>query len=46
MLNDLLTEIERLEESKKELSDDLENNYELKKVDTFMEYGVSDRDFY
>lgn len=45
-IDDLLTEIEKLQEKVKEKENDIENYYELKNVNPFEEYGVSERDFY
>lgn len=46
MLQDLLIEIDRLEEKYKDLQQEISDNYELKKVNLYSEYGVNERDFY
>lgn len=45
MLNDLLCEIHHLEDKIKSLENDIENNYELKNINPYEEYGVSEKDF-
>lgn len=45
-IEDLLIEIDRLEETKKDIEQDIENNYELKNIDPYEEYGISEEDFY
>lgn len=45
-IEDLLIEIDKLEEAKKDMQQDIENNYELKNVNPYEEYGISERDFY
>ena len=44
-IEDLLVEIGRLEEERKDIEQDIENNYELKNVNSYEEYGISERDF-
>lgn len=44
-IDDLLTEIEKLQEKVKDLENDIENNYELKNINPYEEYGVSEKDF-
>lgn len=46
VIEDLLLEIDRLEEKIEDLEQNIENNYELKNVNPYEEYGVSERDFY
>lgn len=46
MIKDLIYEVHRLEEKVKDMEQDIENNYEVKNVDPYLEYGVSERDFY
>lgn len=46
MLEDLICEIERLEEKYEDLERELNENYELKNVNLYVEYGVSERDFF
>ena len=46
VIDDLLVELDNKEEKIKELENDIENNYELKSVNPYTEYGVSERDFY
>lgn len=45
-IDELLTEVERLQGKVKDLEDDIEQNYELKRTSLYEEYGVSERDFY
>lgn len=45
MVDDLLTEIEKIQEKVKVLENDIENNYQLKRIDPYEEYGVSERNF-
>lgn len=45
LIDDLLTEIHKLQSKVKDLENDIENNYELKRIDPYEEYGVSERDF-
>jgi hypothetical protein len=45
MLEDLLAEYHRKEEQLEDLKEDLENNYEPKKIDPYEEYGLSRNDF-
>ena len=44
-IDELLTEVEKLQGKVKDLEDDIDNNYELKNVNPYEEYGVSERDF-
>lgn len=45
IIDDLLSEIHRLEEKNQDLEQEIENNYELKEVNPYEEYGISERDF-
>ncbi len=45
LIDDLLTEIHKLQSKVKDLENDIDNNYELKRIDPYEEYGVSERDF-
>ncbi len=45
MLYDLICEIHHLEDKIKDLENDIENNYELKNINPYEEYGVSEKDF-
>ncbi len=45
-IEDLLIELDNKEEKIKDLENDIENNYELKNVNPYTEYGISERDFY
>lgn len=45
VIEDLLLEVDRLEEKYKDMEQDIENNYELKNVNPYEEYGISERDF-
>lgn len=45
MLDDLMTEVHKKEEELEDLKQDLEDNYEPKKIDPYEEYGVSRYDF-
>lgn len=44
-LKDLLVEYHKKEEEITDLQNDIENNYELKTIDPYEEYGISQRDF-
>lgn len=44
-LEDMLVEYHNKEYEIEELKQDIEDNYELKKVDPYTEYGVSESDF-
>lgn len=44
-IDELLTEVERLQGKVKDLEDDIEQNYEVKRINPYEEYGVSERDF-
>lgn len=46
IIDDLLLEIHRLEEKIEDMERDIENNYKLKEVNPYTEYGISERDFY
>lgn len=46
IIEDLIYEIHRLEEEKKDREQDIENNYEPKKFNPYIEYGVSEDEFY
>lgn len=46
MIEDLLDEIEHLKERYKDLERDIEENYDLKPFNPYVEYGVSEKDFY
>lgn len=46
VIEDLLVEIDRLEEEKKDREQDIENNYELKETNFYEEYGISEEDFF
>lgn len=45
IIEELVREIEHKEEELSSLQNDIENNYELKNVDLYEEYGVSEKDF-
>lgn len=45
IIEELVSEIEHKEEELSSLQNDIENNYELKNVDLYEEYGVSEKDF-
>lgn len=45
MLEDLITELGVMKEKYQDLQEDLENNYEPKKVDYYEEYGLNRSDF-
>lgn len=45
MLEDLITELGVMKEKYQDLKEDLENNYEPKKLDYYEEYGLSRSDF-
>lgn len=44
-IEDLLVEIHREQEKITDLENDINNYYELKNVDQYEEYGVSEKDF-
>lgn len=44
-LEDLLVQYHRKEEELDDLQYEIDNNYELKRLDPYEEYGVSDKDF-
>jgi hypothetical protein len=43
---DMLMEYDVLAEKLQDLREEISENYELKKVNPYIEYGVSERDFY
>lgn len=45
VIKDLLIELDRLEEKNNDMQQDIENNYELKNISSYEEYGISERDF-
>ena len=45
MLADLVLEIHNREEQLEDLQKEISENYELKKVDLYNEYGISEKDF-
>lgn len=45
-IEDLLIEIDRLEEERKDREQEIENNYELKNVNPYEEYGMREDDFF
>lgn len=45
VIEDLLTEYHRKEEELEDLHNEISENYELKRVNPYEEYGVSERDF-
>lgn len=45
MLDDLISEYKSKELKLKELEQEIENNYELKVIDPYEEYGLSRKDF-
>jgi len=46
VIEDLLYEVHKFEEEIQDMQRDIENNYELKNVNPYEEYGMSERDFY
>lgn len=44
-IEDLLVEIHNLQEKVTDLENDIENNYKLKNINPYDEYGVNERDF-
>lgn len=46
VIEDLLTEYHRKEEELEDLHNEISENYELKNVDLYSEYGISEADFY
>ena len=46
LLFDLLCEYNHKEEEISDLQYEIDNNYELKRINLYEEYGVSERDFY
>lgn len=45
IIDDLILEVHRLEEKIEDMQQDIENNYELKNINPYEEYGISERDF-
>lgn len=45
MLEELVNELEHKEEKLSDLQYTIDNYYELKRIDPYEEYGVSERDF-
>lgn len=45
MIEDLMCEVHNLEDRLIDYTNEVEANYELKKTDTYLEYGVSEKDF-
>lgn len=45
VIEDLLTEVHKKEEDISELKNDIENNFEPKKIDPYEDYGLSKKDF-
>ena len=46
IIDDLLCEIHNMQEKISDMEQDIENNYELKEVNPYIEYGVKESDFY
>lgn len=46
IIDDLLCEIDNMQEKIEDMERDVENNYELKNVNPYEEYGINERDFY
>lgn len=46
MLEDLVCEIDSLNERYEDYKKEVEENYELKKIDPYLEYGISESDFH
>lgn len=46
IIKDLITEYDRLEEKFDDLKENVDNNYEEKKIDPYEEYGINPKDFY
>lgn len=46
MLDDLIAEVHKKEEELEDLKQEIEDNYELKKIDPYDENGVSRYDFF
>ena len=46
MIKDLIFEIGFKEEKIEDLENDIRNNYVAKKIDPYVEYGISERDFH
>lgn len=44
-LEDMLVQYHHIEEKLDDLQYEIDNNYELKRLDPYEEYGVSERDF-
>lgn len=45
IIEELVNEVEHREDKIKDLENDIENNYELKNISPYEEYGVSEKDF-
>lgn len=45
IIEDALHEIHNLEEKIEDLEQDIENNYELKNINPYVEYGINEKDF-
>lgn len=45
IIDSLLSENDRLQAKIKDIEQDIENNYELKKINLYTEYGLSEKDF-
>lgn len=45
MIEDLLCELHRNDEKIKDMEQDIENNYEVKNINPYEEYGISEKDF-
>ena len=45
-IEDLVCEIGHLEEKMEDMERDIEENYEPKRFDPYLEYGISEKDFY
>lgn len=45
MLDDLMAELHNKEEELQDLKQDIEDNYQPKKIDPYEEYGISRNDF-
>lgn len=44
-LEDMLYEYKHKEEELEDLKQDIDNNYELKRINLYEEYGISEKDF-
>lgn len=45
-IEDLLIELDNKEEKIKELENDRDENYTLREINPYTEYGISEKDFY